>query len=78
MLNGKLVVGYVGSLVKNEGLDYLLEAIRCFPNASQQLGRSHRWRRHHGSQLEQQAHNLGLSDMVQFTGKVPMDVVNDY
>ena len=31
MLNGKLVVGYVGSLVKYEGLDYLLEAIAMLP-----------------------------------------------
>ena len=79
MLNGKVVIGYVGSLVKYEGLNLLLEAVAMLPqmlrnNLAVLVVGDGTMR----SQLEQQAHDLGLSHMVQFTGKVPMEEVNDY
>ena len=79
MLNGKVVIGYVGSLLHYEGLNLLLEAVALLP----QLLRNNLAVLIVGDgvtrpQLEQQARNLGLSHLVQFTGKVPMNVVNDY
>ena len=79
MLNGKVVVGYVGSLLHYEGLNFLLEAVAQLPqllrnNLSVLIVGDGAMR----SSLELQAQELGLSHMVQFTGKVPMDEVNDY
>ena len=79
MLNGKLVVGYVGSLLHYEGLNLLMEAVALLP----QLLRNNLAILIVGdgavrSQLEHQVGDLGLSHMVQFTGKVPMEAVNDY
>ncbi len=79
MLNGKMVIGYVGSLLHYEGLNILLDAVSLLP----QLLRNNLAVLIVGdgvmrTRLEQQAQELGLSHMVQFTGKVPMDVVNDY
>ena len=79
MLNGKVVVGYVGSLLHYEGLNILLEAVSLLPqmlrnNLAVLIVGDGAMRPH----LEQQAQELGLSHMVRFTGKVPMDVVNDY
>jgi glycosyltransferase involved in cell wall biosynthesis len=79
MLNGKVVVGYVGSLVQYEGLNILLEAVALLPQRLRNKlavlivgdGAVR-------SRLEQQTHELGLTHMVQFTGKVPMEAVNDY
>jgi glycosyltransferase involved in cell wall biosynthesis len=79
MLNGKVVIGYVGSLLHYEGLNILLDAVSLLP----QLLRNNLAVLIVGdgvmrASLEQQAQELGLSHMVQFTGRVPMDVVNDY
>ena len=79
MLNGKVVVGYVGSLLQYEGLNFLLEAVAQLPqllrnNLAVLIVGDGAMR----SSLELQAQELGLSHMVQFTGKVPMDEVNDY
>jgi glycosyltransferase involved in cell wall biosynthesis len=79
MLNGKVVVGYVGSLLHYEGLNILLEAVSLLPqllrnNLAVLIVGDGIMRPH----LEQQAQELGLSHMIQFIGKVPMDVVNDY
>jgi len=79
MLNGKVVVGYVGSLLHYEGLNILLEAVSLLPqllrnNLAVLIVGDGVIRPH----LEQQAQELGLSHMVRFVGKVPMDVVNDY
>ena len=79
MLNGKVVVGYVGSLLHYEGLNILLEAVSLLPqllrnNLAVLIVGDGVMRPH----LEQQAQELGLSHMIQFIGRVPMDVVNDY
>ena len=79
MLNGKMVVGYVGSLMHYEGLNFLLEAVALLPqllrnNLAVLIVGDGAMR----SSLENQAQDLGLSHMVKFTGKVPMDEVNNY
>lgn len=79
MLNGKVVVGYVGSLLHYEGLNLLFEAVALLPqmlrnNLAVIIVGDGAMRLH----LEQQVQELGLSHIVQFTGKVPMDMVNDY
>ena len=79
MLNGKTVIGYVGSLAQYEGLDYLLEAVSYLPlpiknKISVLIVGDGQMR----STLEAKASELGLSQIVKFTGKVPLEQVNDY
>ena len=79
MLNGKTVIGYVGSLAQYEGLDYLLEAVSYLPlpiknKISVLIVGDGQMR----STLEEKASELGLSQIVKFTGKVPLEQVNDY
>ena len=79
MLNGKTVIGYVGSLAQYEGLEYLLEAVSYLPlpiknKISVLIVGDGQMR----STLEAKASELGLSQIVKFTGKVPLEQVNDY
>jgi glycosyltransferase involved in cell wall biosynthesis len=79
MLNGKTVIGYVGSLAQYEGLEYLLEAVSYLPlpiknKISVLIVGDGQMR----STLEEKASELGLSQIVKFTGKVPLEQVNDY
>ena len=79
MLNGKTVIGYVGSLAQYEGLDYLLKAVSYLPlpiknKISVLIVGDGQMR----SNLEAKASELGLSQIVKFTGKVPLEQVNDY
>jgi glycosyltransferase involved in cell wall biosynthesis/SAM-dependent methyltransferase len=78
-LAGKTVIGYVGSMVAYEGLDDLLRAIAMLkerveiPFAALLVG--------DGQQLEAlkaQAAQLGLMDIVLFTGRVGHDLVRRY
>ena len=79
MLDGKTVIGYVGSLAQYEGLDYLLEAVSYLPlpiknKISVLIVGDGQMR----STLEAKTSELGLSQIVKFTGKVPLEQVNDY
>ncbi|MDA1130043.1 MAG: glycosyltransferase [archaeon] len=79
MLNGKTVIGYVGSLAQYEGLDHLLEAVSYLPlpiknKISVLIVGDGQMR----STLEAKASELGLNQIVKFTGKVPLEQVNDY
>ena len=76
----KYMVGYLGVIGQQEGIEYLLEAARYI-----------REDLHHddifwgivggGPHLEalrKQSHNMGLDDIVEFTGRVPDDTLLDY
>lgn len=77
-LNGKTVIGFIGSFYAYEGLDLLLEAI---PGIA---------RRHAGirlllvgggpeeTKLKDRVEKLGIANMVLFTGRVPHADVKDY
>jgi glycosyltransferase involved in cell wall biosynthesis len=79
MLTGKTVIGYVGSLLKYEGLDLLLEAISLLSSSFRKdlavliVGDGE-----HRSVLESKSLSLNLKNIVQFTGKVPMNEVTRY
>lgn len=77
-LQGKTVVGYLGTFFHYEGLDLLLEAMsrlaRNFPQLSLLLVG-------HGElvpSLQELADKLGIRDRVIFTGKVPHEEVTEY
>ena len=79
MLNGKIVIGYVGSLLKYEGLDYLLDAIATFPDQLKKniavliVGDGE-----HRKVLEQQTKHHHLEQIVKFVGRVPLEEVSSY
>jgi glycosyltransferase involved in cell wall biosynthesis len=78
-LNGKVVIGYVGSITVYEGLDYLLRAIA-------QLDEAHRSKLaclivgdgQERKVLEDLSRSLGLEEIVRFTGRVPHQEVSRY
>jgi glycosyltransferase involved in cell wall biosynthesis len=78
-LQGRVVFGFVGSLVRYEGVDLLLDAVARLPHAIRAktgvliVG--------HGvvsDFLRQHARQLGISDVVRFTGRVPFEDVPRY
>ena len=79
MLNGKIVIGYVGSLLKYEGLDYLLDAVATFPDQLKKniavliVGDGE-----HRKVLEQQTKHHHLEQIVKFVGRVPLEEVSSY
>ena len=79
MLNGKTVIGYVGSLLKYEGLEYLFTAVSRLSselksNIAVMIVGDGVYRK----TLEERVKTLGIDHLVQFTGKVPMEEVNSY
>ena len=75
---GKQVIGYVGSLLKYEGLDLLLKAAADLSNIRDDFrvlivgsGVEH-------EHLMELAKELGLEEIVNFTGKVPHSEVEQY
>lgn len=77
-LTGRTVIGYVGGLVHYEGLDLLFEAVARL--------KQHRDDFHvlvvgdgaHERALQRTVQQLGVGDLVTFTGRVPHEVVEDY
>ena len=79
MLNGKTVIGYVGSLLKYEGLDYLFTAVsRLSDDLKSRIVVLIVGDGAYRKTLEKQVKNLGIDHIVQFIGKVPMEEVNSY
>lgn len=71
--NGKkFMVGYVGVMAKQDGLDYLLRAVDYIVNKKGRtdiffvlIGKGPEW-----EELFEYAQNLGISDYVKFTGRI--------
>lgn len=77
-LQGALVLGFIGSFYAYEGLDLLLQA---FPRIAAALPQARLLLVGGGledQKLRQQAQQLGISDRVVFTGRVPNDQVERY
>ncbi|RED49881.1 TIGR04063 family PEP-CTERM/XrtA system glycosyltransferase [Aestuariispira insulae] len=77
-LEGKLVLGFIGSFYEYEGLDLLLDA---FPAIKKEIPEA-TILMVGGGQAEQalrdQAKSLGIEQDIIFTGRVPHDVVDQY
>lgn len=77
-LEGKLILGFIGSFYAYEGLDLLLEA---FPHITASLPDARLLIVGGGLEeknLKRQAQELGVEDRVVFTGRVPHDQVEQY
>jgi glycosyltransferase involved in cell wall biosynthesis len=75
-LNGRFVVGFIGTFFHFEGIDYLLHAARALRKRDMRflvVGDGPE-----KDSLEQLARELGVADIVRFTGRVPHDTVLDY
>lgn len=76
----KFMVGYVGVIGQQEGIEYLLEAARYVKDDLKRgdifwgiVGGGP-----HLEQLRRQASQMGLDDIVEFTGRVPDETLLDY
>ena len=79
MLGGKTVIGYVGSLLKYEGLDLLLDAVASLPSLIRnELAVLIVGDGEYRTILERKTSELNLESCVIFTGKVPMTEVEKY
>ncbi|MFN3983872.1 MAG: glycosyltransferase, partial [Rhodocyclaceae bacterium] len=77
-LEGKTVVGFVGSFYAYEGLDLLLEAVARLAPSRPELRVLLVGGGPQEARLKAQAEVLGLGDKVVFTGRVPHAEVNRY
>ncbi len=75
----KFMVGYLGVIGQQEGIEYLLEAARLLRSKGRDdifwgiVGGGP-----HLEALRRKATEMGLDDIVEFTGRVPDDVMLDY
>lgn len=76
----KFMVGYVGVIGQQEGIEYLLKAAQYIKNDLKRddifwgiVGGGP-----HLAQLRELSHEMGLEDIVEFTGRVPDDKLLDY
>jgi glycosyltransferase involved in cell wall biosynthesis len=78
-LSGRFVVGFIGTFFHFEGVDYLLQAARALRKRRRDdirflvVGDGPE-----KESLEHLARELGVADIVRFTGRVPHDSVLDY
>jgi len=78
-LNGRFVVGFIGTFFHFEGIDYLLHAARALRRRLRDdirflvVGDGPE-----KESLEHLARELGVADIVRFTGRVPHESVLDY
>ncbi|GAA6525244.1 glycosyltransferase family 4 protein [Intrasporangium sp. DVR] len=77
-LTGRTVIGYAGGLVDYEGLDLLLEATALLKQERQDFGVVIVGDGHFEGRLRQLAVDLGVTDVVTFTGRVPHAEVPRY
>ncbi|MFZ6748696.1 TIGR04063 family PEP-CTERM/XrtA system glycosyltransferase [Undibacterium sp. Ren11W] len=77
-LEGKLVLGFIGSFYAYEGLNILLQALPKMLASNPAIHLLLVGGGPQEQQLQQQAIRLGISDKVMFTGRVPHDQVQRY
>lgn len=74
----KYMVGYVGVIGQQEGVEYLLEAANYIKEHENNVFWGIVGGGPHLEALKQQAHEMGLDDCVEFTGRVPDQQLLDY
>jgi len=77
-LTGKTVIGFIGSFYAYEGLDLLLNALPALIASQPDIRVLLVGGGPQEANLRQQADNLGLNEVVIFTGRVPHKDVNRY
>ena len=77
-LNGKLVLGFTGTLWRWHGLDFLLHTLSKIDIRSEKLHLLVVGDGRYRSKLEELTGRLGLERFVTFTGKVPHDEIPKY
>lgn len=77
-LEGKMIIGYAGSLVDYEGLDLLLQAAAELKAERDDFAVIIVGDGHHEGFLHRMARDLDVLDVVTFTGRVPHDQVARY
>ncbi len=74
----KYMVGYVGVIGQQEGVEYLLEAARYIKEHENNVFWGIVGGGPHLEALKQQAHEMGLDDCVEFTGRAPDQQLLEY
>jgi glycosyltransferase involved in cell wall biosynthesis len=77
-LNGKMVIGFIGSLKKYEGLGLLLHAIRHIRDTVPEVKGLIVGGGPELAALKAEASRLGISSLIHFTGEVPLAEVHHY
>ena len=77
-LDGRLVLGFIGSFYHYEGLDLLLEALPAIRQALPEVAVLLVGGGPEAANLQAQAKRLGIEDAVRFTGRVPFAQVQGY
>ncbi|MDQ7783861.1 MAG: glycosyltransferase [Desulfomonilaceae bacterium] len=77
-LHDRLVVGYIGSFFRYEGLELLLKAISELAGALPELGLLLVGDGETASELKQMASRVGIDDRTVFAGRLPHSRVIDY
>ena len=77
-LDGKLVLGFIGSFYRYEGLDLLIEALPAILAVRTDAALLLVGGGPEAERLQALAARLGLSDVVRFVGRVPHDQVRAY
>lgn len=74
----KYMVGYVGVIGQQEGIEYLLEAAKYIKERENNVFWGIVGGGPHLEALKQQAHEMGLADCVEFTGRAPDQQLLEY
>lgn len=74
----KYMVGYLGVIGQQEGIEYLLEAAKYIKEHDNNVFWGIVGGGPHLEVIKKQAHNMGLDDCVEFTGRVPDQQMLEY
>ncbi len=74
----KYMVGYLGVIGQQEGIEYLIEAARYIKERDNNIFWGIVGGGPHLETLKKQAHDMGLDDCVEFTGRVPDQQMLEY
>ena len=77
-LEGKLVLGFLGSFYEYEGIEDMLSALRRIRDTRSDVVLLLAGGGPLEDKLQQQTHALGISETVRFVGRIPHDQVSDY
>ncbi len=77
-LRGRTIIGYAGGLVDYEGLELLIEATAALRARRDDFAVIVVGDGHHEARLHQLANDLGVNDVLTFTGRVPHHEVARY